>query len=157
MSDIQQCVSVLPSDSASINNALTDLKQNGITVKFLLAAKENAQIQVAVQNYLNSAKLKGEEKPSLMEAVYRYNGRRPHLQRVMNIPANLPNNGGGGGWNCQKDGATLFFLGLAFATLTVMTMGSGAVLVGAAWAGIATYGGLTTTGWGIGHVMNCGF
>jgi hypothetical protein len=155
--DIQQCVSVLPSDSTSVNKALTDLKQNGLTVKFLFAAKENQKIQVAVQNYLNSVKLKGEEKPSLMEAVYRYNGRKPRIQRVMNIPSNLPDNGGGGGWNCQTDGASLFFLGLAFATLTVMTMGSDAILVGAAWAGISTYGGLATTGWGIGHVMNCGF
>jgi hypothetical protein len=149
LSDIQQCVNVLPSDAGSINNALIDLKHNGLTVKFLTAAKENAKIQVAMQNNQN-ANLRGETKPSLMEAVYRYNGGKPRLQPIMTMPSVINGDrGGGGGWSCQTDGAAIFFVGLAFAAIGILTMGVEPILVGAAWYGLATYGGLATAGWGM--------
>jgi hypothetical protein len=69
-----------------------------------------------------------------------------------------PPPGGGGKYNCETDGALIFGAGLAFATLSVMSLGSFDILAGAAWAGIAAWGGLGTTGWGVGHVVaGCGF
>lgn len=65
---------------------------------------------------------------------------------------------GNGGYNCATDGALIFAAGIAFATLTVMTLGSVDVLAGAAWGAITLWGGLGTTGWGVGHALaGCSF
>jgi hypothetical protein len=62
------------------------------------------------------------------------------------------------GYNCETDGAAVFFAGIAFAVLTFMSAGTDAVLAGAAWEGISVWGGFGATGWGIGHaVAGCGF
>lgn len=62
------------------------------------------------------------------------------------------------GYNCATDGALILGAGIAFATLTVMTLGFVDVLAGAAWSSIALWGGLGTTGWGVGHVISgCNF
>ncbi len=93
-----------------------------------------------------------------METIYRYNGKKPRLRPAVNMRS-LPPDGGGrdGGWSCKKDGGAIFLLGLIFTSLAIMTAGAEPILVGAAWAGIGYYGGLATTGWGIGHVLGCGF
>jgi hypothetical protein len=75
-------------------------------------------------------------------------------------PTNPPTNPGPGNdkYNCATDGALILAAGLAFAVITVMTLGTDAVLVGGAWGAIGLWGGLGTTGWGAGHVIaGCGF
>ncbi len=63
-----------------------------------------------------------------------------------------------GGYNCATDGAAILAAGTAFAVLTVMTAGADCVLVGAAWEGIALWGGIGTSAWGAGHaIAGCSF
>jgi hypothetical protein len=51
----------------------------------------------------------------------------------------LPPPPSGPGYNCAVDGAAIFAAGLAFATLSVMSLGSFDILAGGAWAGIAAW------------------
>ncbi len=63
----------------------------------------------------------------------------------------------GGGYSCAQDGMIIAAAGLAFLTLLVMSAGTAPILMGAAWGGIATWGGGITTAYGIGHNVKCDF
>jgi len=59
-------------------------------------------------------------------------------------------------YNCAADGLAILALGTAVAVVTVMSAGTAPILVGAAWAGVATWGGYGAAAWSIGHLYGCG-
>jgi hypothetical protein len=70
-----------------------------------------------------------------------------------------PPEGGGGDDHknaCAWSYLALFGAGLALATITVMTMGTDAILIGAAWSSLLMWGGIGTAGWSVAQDMICG-
>jgi hypothetical protein len=140
LADVQNSLSFVDAQEASIPTVLSTLQQNGLSHYINIALSQSGLVATALSNTGGSA-----------NAMV----TRPLLNRPFQPPSNPP---GGGGYNCATDGALIFAAGLAFATLTVMTLGTAPVLVGAAWGAIAGFGGLASIGWGVGHVVaGCGF
>ena len=81
----------------------------------------------------------------------------PRGMQPARLPPNGPPDGGGGGYSCAADGMMIAAVGLAFLTIAIMSAGTAPILMGAAWGGIAAWGGGVTTAYGIGHNMKCGF
>ena len=140
MTDVQQSIAFVDNHASLIPEVLSTLQQNGMSYYITVIMQQSAKIAEGLTNGTMNAN------------AIRANARvRPNVR-----PGPLPNPGGG--YNCATDGALIFAAGLAFATLSVMSLGSFDLLAGAAWAGISLWGGLGTTGWGIGHVVSgCGF
>jgi hypothetical protein len=62
-----------------------------------------------------------------------------------------------GGTKCAAAGMTVCAAGLAFMVIGIMSAGTVPVLMGAAWAGIALWGGGVATGAGVVAALGCNF
>lgn len=156
MSDLQAVLSFIDTNQALVPQVLATMQQGQFS-SYITGMAGQAKIfsfdlaRMAASGGGNSISAVGSMMPG---------GLRPIIPpSKMSLPSNGPGDqGGGGGYNCATDGALIFAAGIAFATLSVMTLGSVDVLAGAAWAGIALWGGIGTTGWGAAHVISgCGF
>jgi len=138
--NVAQSVAFVNDNSAMVPSVLEQMVSGGMTPQLTTIMQQSARIAEGLAN-------------GTIPAVASRFSAHPAYK-----PSNPPGGGGGGGYNCAVDGAAIFAAGLAFATLSVMSLGSFDLLAGAAWAGIAAWGGLGTTGWGVGHVIaGCGF
>jgi hypothetical protein len=129
---------------ADVALSLSPIDQN----QAMLPTVSQYMQQIGISYYLNVAISQANKIGNAIRAsggaVVVANALRP-VEGVVQ-PDRLPPGGppgygsGRGGYNCAVDGAAIFAAGLAFATLSVMTLGAVDVLAGAAWAGIALWG-----------------
>jgi hypothetical protein len=150
LTDVQAALNFLDTNQGSVPWVLDVLRGNGMAYFLNNAISYAGQIGDSLQSMgmanLTMERLRSENSMGLVAPAL-----RPPIRR---------DDGGGGGrrYNCEADGAALFFTGIALTTITVMTMGTAPVLVGAAWGAITVWGGLGSAAWGIGHVLaGCGF
>ncbi len=150
MADLQNALSGIDASPAStVSSVISTIQQQG------MSSYINSTIQQAppLANAVSAKYSGGGSSGSTPQNQLRRGMVNPNVARIEQPPPS-----DGGGYNCAADGMAVAAATIAFAVLTVMTMGADAVLVGAAWGAIATWGGLGTAAWGTGHYMvGCGF
>ena len=142
LTDLQQGLAVLDQNTSLVPTVLSGIQSYGMSHYLLSMANEAGNVGA----YLASG--------GISTAAHIGRGVLPARQ-----PQPLPPDPGGpGGYNCATDGALIAMAGTAFLVIGIMTMGAGA-LAGAAWVGIATWGGLGAGAWTLGHITigGCGF
>jgi len=137
MSDVQNIYRVVDDNQAMIPSVIQGL-QNGMWVNFQNAAIIADNIGLLLSGSTTSS----------ANAVTA-NSLSPDFRP----PKDPGPPKGGHAYSCSADTATLFFLGLAFTTIGIMSAGTAPLLYGAAWGGVALWGGVGTTAWGAGHVI----
>jgi len=148
LADIQQVLSFVDANQALVPSVLSGMQTNGMSYYIGLLINQSQLVSSYLANQSSGGQI-----PSAIRSRGTSGDKTANPIKIAQPPPNE-----GGGYNCAVDGALIFAAGLAFATLSVMTLGSVDILAGAAWGGIALWGGIGTTGWGVGHVIaGCGF
>ncbi len=136
LSDVTQSISYIDSmPQAQIQSVLTVMQQQGLAPY--------------LQSCISQSRLIAAQLPATASNAQR---TIPTTQwrPVAEPPAPTE---GGGGYNCQTDGALLLFAGLAFTTLAVMSAGTAPLLYMGFWGGFALWGGTATGAWSAGHAI----
>jgi hypothetical protein len=165
VSDWQALVSYFPRDTASISKALSYLQQPygfykliNQTVGTFEWMKGVLNGSITLPNGTLTPPQLFDRSVGLIPAGY-HAAEQMRLRRIefQPHPAKPFSKNGGAGYTCEADGALNLAMGTAFLVIGAMTMGTAPVLIGAAWAGIAVWGGFATGGWALAHAMECGF
>jgi len=167
MSDWQTLVSQVPIDETSVTQALSSIQARGLShyvenswSKFNWVASQIQSSQTAEHPAIGLR--------TTPESIYKsavFYPRRSAVLRPVSWnslkPLSPPNSEGGNPGNratyCKTSEALNLAAGTAFLVIGAMTMGTAPVLAGAAWAGIALWGGYATGGWALVNAMECGF
>jgi hypothetical protein len=171
LSDLNQLISLIPTDQSSLATALTTLKTNGLSPTVQLAAAKYGLIAAKVNAALNSSTLarystvphyREDLKGRVTPAIYDPRKSAPHFQPAgwLRIARSLKNEDGGGGgylgYNCQADTASIWAAGTVFFCIGMMAA-SGVLEFAAVATAISFWGGTGVSAWGLGHAVFCGF
>ncbi len=126
-------------DSNSVQSVIGALQSNGML----------PYLTQAMQQAAKYAQLAGAQTASRLTGIMQQDGL---LNPALRPPP--PPTGGGGGGYCNSASFAVDFIGLAFLTIGIMS-GFGAIAEGAAWGGIAAWGGGATTVYGVANRWLC--
>jgi hypothetical protein len=131
LGDVQTLLAYIDTSQDQIPTVLSNMQSYGLSGYMSLMAKSAEFMGMYLDQYYASSG----------------SGSKSRLMRVGAFP---PQNG------CSSSGLAIVAAGLAFGVIGVMTLGTAPVLVGAAWAGIALWGGNSMIAAGVGHAIVCG-
>ncbi len=135
LSDMQAYFNLIPKDPTSLNKAMNDLKQGGLSGH--LGGIVNQCLKM--EGYAANAAMGG---GGGMQT-------QPKLQLLVQPPRPM--------YNCEVDGAIVFALGTAMIVIGIMA-GPAGVLALAFWGPLSFWGGVGAGAWGAGYVVaGCGF